>query len=60
MVARGLTGFRALPLAEAELNPGLVEAEHPSALVVTRDPCTRKAGRASRRFGERQAVVTCR
>ena len=44
MVARGLTGFRALPLTEGELYPDLVEAEHPSALVVTRDPLHPQGG----------------
>jgi len=38
MLARGLEGYCALPLAEEELSARLVEAEHPRAIVVARDP----------------------
>jgi len=38
MMARGLDGYRALPLTEGQLSADLVKAEHPLAVVVVRDP----------------------
>jgi CheY-like chemotaxis protein len=38
VVARGIVGFRTVPLAVDEVNPALIQAEHPSAIVLVRDP----------------------
>ncbi|MHB0875630.1 MAG: ATP-binding protein [Anaerolineae bacterium] len=38
MVARGIEGYRTVPVTAEEMDPTLVRAEHPLAIVVVRDP----------------------